>query len=122
MPVAAALNLKEYCLDTARRAKGAARALAVLSTEQKDAWLRRAAKMLREQTAEIVAANELDLANATSFGLTDAEIDRLRLSAKSVDEIARGLEEVAGLPDPVGEVLETSVRPNGLRIEKVRVP
>ena len=122
MPVAATQNLKDYCLDTARRAKGAARALAILSTEQKNAWLRRAALALREQATEIVAANGLDLAAAPGFGLTDAQIDRLRLSVKSVAEIATGLEDIAALPDPVGEVLETTVRPNGLKIEKVRVP
>ena len=57
-----------------------------------------------------------------SFGLTEAQIDRLRLTPKRIDEIAVGLEEVAALPDPVGEVIESSVRPNGLEVLKVRVP
>ena len=90
--------------------------------ETKNAWLRSAAQQLREQAAQMLEANAEDIAAAPGFGLTEAQIDRLRLNAKRIDEIAVGLEEVAALPDPIGEVIESSVRPNGLQILKTRVP
>ncbi len=62
------------------------------------------------------------MAAAPGFGLTDAEIDRLKLTPARIESIAKALEEVAGLPDPVGEVIESNVRPNGLKVMKVRVP
>ncbi len=122
MTTTATLNLSQYCLDVARRAKVASRKLAILPTAQKNGWLRLAAKLLREQAGDIVSANQLDLAAAPSFGLTEAQIDRLRLTPKSVGDIARGMEEVAVLDDPINEVLEKTKRPNGLLIEKIRVP
>jgi len=122
MTVAVEFDLSQYCRTTAQRAKGAARALANTPTATKNAWLRQSAAALRAQTEKILAANALDLAAAPGFGLTDAQIDRLRLTPKSVGQIAQGLEEVAALADPVGEVIETTVRPNGLKIDKVRVP
>lgn len=70
----------------------------------------------------ILAANEKDIAAAPDYGLTDAQIDRLVLNAERIDGIAGALEEIAMLPDPVGEVVESSIRPNGLAIQKTRVP
>jgi len=122
MKVAAKPDLVEYCRDVARRAKAVSAELALASGEQKNGWLRDSAARLRHQTAVLLEANAADVAAAPGFGLTDAETDRLRLTNKRIDEIAVGLEEVAALPDPVGEIIESSVRPNGLEVAKVRVP
>jgi glutamate-5-semialdehyde dehydrogenase len=122
MTVAANPVLVEYCREVARRAKLASAELALASGEQKNGWLRDSAARLRHETAALLEANTADVAAATGFGLTDAETDRLRLTNKRIDEIAVGLEEVAALPDPVGEIIESSVRPNGLEVAKVRVP
>ena len=81
-----------------------------------------AADLLVARTADILAANELDVATAEQSGTTSTVIDRLRLSAARVEAMAAGLRQVAALADPVGEVTEGYVRPNGLRVEKVRVP
>lgn len=116
------LNLDKYCVDVAARAKRAAEELAMTARSMKDHWLRRSAELLRENVERIGEANERDLSAAPGYGLTDAAIDRLRLNTKRIEEIAIGLEQVAALTDPVGEVLRTIHRPNGLRIEKVRVP
>jgi glutamate-5-semialdehyde dehydrogenase len=122
MAVAEKRDLAAYCLGVARRAKLASAELALASGALKSAFLLDAARRLRAETAELLAANALDLAAAPSFGLSDAQIDRLRLSARSVDAMAAAVEEVAGLQDPIGEVIESSVRPNGLEVLKVRVP
>lgn len=115
-------NLANYCRETARRVKAAAAELAQLTGGVKNRWLKLSAERLRQQAADVLAANEKDLAAAPGFGLSEASIDRLRLTTKRIDEIATGLEEVAALPDPVGEVIESSIRPNGLQILKTRVP
>lgn len=122
MAIAEATDLQQYCLATARKAQAASAELAIVSTAKKNDWLRRSAAELRRRFDEIRAANELDLAAAPGYGLTDAAIDRLRLTQKTVESMARALEEVAVLPDPIGETIEGSVRPNGLEIRKVRVP
>jgi glutamate-5-semialdehyde dehydrogenase len=120
--VAATPDLATYCRETAQRVKHAAADLAVCTGAQKNGWLRASAASLRKATADILAANELDLAAAPGYGLTEAAIDRLRLTPKRIEEIAVGLEEVAALPDPIGEVIESTIRPNGLQILKTRVP
>ncbi len=115
-------DLPNYCLDVAQRARAASRLLVRVGGEAKNAWLRRSAEMLGERSADVIAANAKDLAAAAGFGLTDAAVDRLRLDDKGVRAIATALEEIAAQNDPVGEVIESSVRPNGLEILKVRVP
>jgi glutamate-5-semialdehyde dehydrogenase len=120
--VAETTDLRQYCLDVARRARAAADELARVDGQRKIDWLRRSALLLRERSAEILAANQLDLAAAPGYGLTEAETDRLRLNPSRVESIAAALEEIAALPDPVGEVIESTVRPNGLEVLKVRVP
>lgn len=115
-------DLSDYCLDVARRAKRAAGEVSQLSGGVKNRWLRESARRLRLETPRILAANALDLAAAPGYGLSEAEIDRLKLTEARVDAIATGLEEVAALPDPIGEVIESTVRPNGLDVVKVRVP
>jgi len=122
MAVADTKNLQQYCLDVARRARGAGQALAGVTGAMKNAWLLKSARRLREREADILAANEHDLAAAPGYGLSGAAVDRLRLTTERIDAIAVGLEQVAALPDPIGEVIESSVRPNGLEVNKVRVP
>ncbi|MBX6315539.1 MAG: glutamate-5-semialdehyde dehydrogenase, partial [Isosphaeraceae bacterium] len=104
------------------RAKAAARFLATATGGAKDAWLRRAAAAVRRRADEILAANARDLAAAPGYGLSAAAVDRLTLDPKRLDDIARALEEIAALPDPVGEVVRSSRRPNGLEVLQVRVP
>jgi len=115
-------NLREYCLDVARRAARAAAELARVSGAQKQQWLRRSARLLSERFAALSEANRLDLAAGPDFGLTEAQIDRLRLTPEQIDAMARALEEVAALPEPIGEVISSSIRPSGLEVQKVRVP
>jgi glutamate-5-semialdehyde dehydrogenase len=104
------------------KARAAARTLANASAEAKNEAILAAARILRERGAEILAANARDLAEARAKGLGAALLDRLALDPKRIEQMARGLEEVATLPDPVGRVLATFERPNGLRIERVATP
>ena len=108
--------------ELGQRAKKASLALALASSETKDAALGEAADMLAHYGEDILAANAADVERATQAGVPPSVIDRLRLTAGRITSMAAGLRQVAGLPDPVGEVVEGWVRPNGLRIEKVRVP
>ncbi len=122
MAVAETFDLRRYCLETAQRARRASQELAVLGGGQKVAWLHRAAELLRAQQDTLLNANASDIAAAPQFGLTPASIDRLRLTPTTIESMAVGLEEVAALPEPIGEIIESSIRPNGLEIQKVRVP
>jgi len=122
MSVAQNQDLTSYCERVAREARAASFALAQATSDQKNGWLRASAKLLRQRTADVLAANQLDVEAAPGYGLTSAEIDRLKLTAARVETIAAGLDEVAALPDPVGDTIESSVRPNGLQVSKVRVP
>jgi glutamate-5-semialdehyde dehydrogenase len=105
-----------------RRARVAAAALALASTEAKAAALRAAACAVRARSSEILAANARDLEEAESEGLSPALRDRLALDPKRLEAIAAGLEAIADLPEPVGRVLASWRRPNGLAIERVAVP
>lgn len=122
MAVADDLSLADYCQDVARRAKVASRLLARVRGERKNAWLQQSALQLRQRQEDLIRANGKDLEAAPGYGLTDAQIDRLRLTPDRIDSVAIGLEEVASLRDPIGEVIDSCVRPNGLDIQKVRVP
>jgi glutamate-5-semialdehyde dehydrogenase len=93
-----------------------------VSTAAKDAWLRNFAKLLREHVESLLAANQRDLAAAPAYGLTPAAIDRLKLTPPRIHELAGALEQITMLPDPVGEIIEGMIRPNGLEIQKIRVP
>ena len=108
--------------ELGRRAKSAAAAVAAASTAQKNDALHSAADLLEFRTAEILEANAADVAAAEADGATSTVIDRLRLNDAKVAAMATGLRQVAGLADPVGEVLDGWVRPNGLRITRTRVP
>ena len=108
--------------ELGRRARAAARQLAVAGAGAKGGALRAMAENLRARTDDILKADAEDLAAARKAGLSAAMIDRLELTRDGVNKMARSVEEIADLRDPVGEVLEGYVRPNGLRIERVRVP
>ncbi len=108
--------------ELGRRAKAASRALATAATAEKDAALVAAAELLEERGPEILAANATDLAEAEAGGMEAGPLDRLRLTEARIADMAGGLRTVAGLGDPVGEVLDGWRRPNGLLIERVRVP
>lgn len=122
MNAQANLALKDYCLQVAERARTAATALASSSGALKNRWLIESAATLRSRANDILTANAQDIAAAPNYGLTEAQIDRLRLDEIRIDGIASGLTDVAGLPDPIGEVIESTVRPNGLQLSKIRVP
>ena len=103
-------------------ARKAARTLALASTQTKRAALMAAAADMRRRTPDILAANALDVAEAVARGTTGSFIDRLTLDAARIEAMARGVEDVAALPDPVGRVLAHFVRPNGLDIERIATP
>jgi len=121
-PSAELADLGAYCSQVARSAKAASVELAQVRDEIKTAWLRNAAQLLRDNLDTLQVANSLDIDAAPGFGLTDAQIDRLRLTPDRIEGIASALEEVASLRDPIGQVIDSTVRPNGLSINKVRVP
>jgi glutamate-5-semialdehyde dehydrogenase len=108
--------------DLGRRAKAAARLLATASSAAKDDALALAADRLRDRCDEILSANATDVARSVGSGASPTVVDRLRLSEQRIAAMADGLRAVAALPDPVGEVVEGYVRPNGLRVQRVRVP
>lgn len=113
---------KEDVRPLAEAARAASRALAIASTEQKDEALRSMARHLRRAAPAILAANAEDVAGARAAGRTGALVDRLLLNESRLEAMARAVEEVATLKDPVGEVTETWERPNGLQVRKVRLP
>ena len=115
-------NLEASCHAMASRARAASRTLALAPGSAKDGWLRRSAGAIRARSGEILAANARDVAAGPGLGLNAAAIDRLRLDEKRLGAIATSLDEVAGLADPVGEVIAASRRPNGLDVSQVRVP
>ena len=115
-------RLEKTLLDIARRARLAARELARLPSRQKDEALRSIADGLRTQIKTILQRNRTDVEKAKEAGLPVAAVDRLTLTGDRIEAIAAGIEEIANLPDPVGEVTKMWKRPNGLRIGKVRVP
>ncbi len=108
--------------DLGRRARAAARALALAEPARKTAALKAAAQAIRDQSSVILQANAEDIAAASSDRLTDAFRDRLSLDSNRVAAMADGVDVVANLPDPVGTVMASWDRPNGLKIERVRTP
>ena len=111
-----------YAAEYSDRARRAAAEVAIASGDQKNQWLRDSAGLIRSQSAQLIDANALDIEKAPEYGLTDAQTDRLRLTDERLEGIATALEEIALLPDPIGEVFESNVRPNGLLVTRVRVP
>jgi glutamate-5-semialdehyde dehydrogenase len=117
-----ALNVEQYMESVGQAARAASRAMAVASTAAKDAALLAMAKAIRDNKETLLAANAADVAEAKTNGLDAAMIDRLTLGAKSVEAMAQGLEQVAGLADPVGEITDLKRRPTGIQVGKMRVP
>ncbi len=115
-------NIRAEMEELGSRARAAVHLLAQATTEQKNTSLREAAKTLRDRTADILKANTLDMAAAGVRRIAPSLLDRLNLDADRIEAMALGLEQIADLPDPVGEVLAEWERPNGLRISRVRVP
>ncbi|HVK58884.1 MAG TPA: glutamate-5-semialdehyde dehydrogenase [Candidatus Kapabacteria bacterium] len=116
------MSVSEIVLDLGKRAKAASRGLALLSTDEKNRCLIAMADALEAQKDAIKAANAKDMEAAPGYGLTAAMMDRLRLDEKRIASMAKGLREVAALPDPVGRMLDERVRPNGLKLRKVTTP
>ena len=108
--------------DLGERSREAARRLGLSGTAGKDAALEASAQALKDHAADILAANAADVDRARDGGTSDTVLDRLRLTPARIDAMASGLRVVAGLPDPIGEILDGWQRPNGLRIHRVRVP
>ena len=104
------------------KAKAAARPLAIASTDQKNAALNAMADAIAARSAEILAANALDVEAALKSGMADSFVDRLTLDAGRIEAITSGIRAIAGLADPVGDVIAAWDRPNGLKIERVRTP
>lgn len=109
-------------IQIARQAKAASRDLAVLSTSDKNRCLESMAAALETHTSQLETENRRDLEIGAQAGLSRAMLDRLRLDDQRIAAMARGLREVAALPDPIGRLLEERVRPNGLRLQKVSTP
>ena len=116
------MSLETETLDALKRARDAARALALCPSAQKNQALGALAAMLREERGAILGANANDLERARASGMAGAFVERLTLNDARIEAMARGVEEVAALPDPVGEVIAKWRRPNGLEISQVRVP
>lgn len=108
--------------ELGRRAKSAAAALRNASTEAKNKALSEAARLIRADSAAILAANALDIEAAKKAGMNEAMQDRLLLNGARVEGMAKGLDDIVALPDPVGTLVEEWQRPNGLKISRVRVP
>ncbi|WP_432757221.1 glutamate-5-semialdehyde dehydrogenase [Consotaella aegiceratis] len=120
--ISGAQSVEELMLAMGRRARTAARTLALATAEQKNRALEAMAHAIEARSADILAANASDLERGQAAGLTGSFIDRLRLDEARVSAIAEGLRAVAALPDPVGSVIASWTRPNGLAIERVRTP
>ena len=119
---AAANGLAGQLTGIGRAARAAARVLALAPSEQKNSALRAMAAAVRMRKSEILRANAEDVANARSAAIGDAFIDRLSLDDSRVEAMAAGIEAIAGLNDPVGAITKSWIQPNGMTIERVRVP
>ncbi|MGD0351586.1 MAG: glutamate-5-semialdehyde dehydrogenase [Verrucomicrobiota bacterium] len=116
------MNLTEQMTALAKHAKAASRELAKLTTAEKNACLLAMATALEQNAAALKQTNTLDMDAAAKSGLSSAMLDRLKLDDKRITAMAKGLREVAALPDPVGKILDERVRPNGLKLRKISTP
>ncbi|MGA2248127.1 MAG: glutamate-5-semialdehyde dehydrogenase [Verrucomicrobiota bacterium] len=116
------MMLTEQMTQLAKQAKAASRALAKLTTAEKNACLFAMATALEKNADDLKQANALDLEFGVKHGLSGAMLDRLKLDDKRIAGMARGLREVAVLPDPVGRILDERTRPNGLKLRKISTP
>ncbi len=111
-----------YARQLAQNARAAATELASIAACRKNAWLQSVARALREDTTAIVAANAKDMEAGVQSGLSGAMLDRLKLTPDRIESLAKAVEHIISLPDPVGEIIEGQRRPNGLFVSRVRVP
>ena len=118
----AKVDIKVYMQELGRAARSASRSVARADTETKNRALRAIASRIRARSAELIAANRLDLERARAEGRDGAFVDRLTLDAKSVEQMARGVEQVAALADPIGEISGMHIRPTGIEVGRMRVP
>ena len=116
------MEIKEYMQSVGRQARQASRRVAMVTTAEKNAALLHIAAAIRREKAALLAANAEDVAAARANGLESAMIDRLTLTDKGVDNMAEGVEQVAKLPDPVGEIRDIKYRPSGIQVGKMRAP
>lgn len=116
------MDIDAYMLSVGEAAKSASSVIAAASTQQKNQALLAIAGELDARRAELIAANQQDLDRAAANGLEPALLDRLVLSEKVIDGMIEGLEQVAKLPDPVGQISDMSYRPSGIQVGKMRVP
>ncbi len=116
------MDVRKLVEGKARAAREAAHLLALASTKVKNDALVQMARGVEEKTAALLEANRADLERARAKGLTRAFLDRLTLTEGRIEEMAAGLRQIAALPDPVGDVVESWRRPNGIEISRVRVP
>lgn len=116
------MNLTEQMTQLAKQARLASRELAKLTTRQKNDCLLAMAEALEQNSAALKEANARDMETAATLGLSSAMLDRLKLDDKRIAAMAKGLREVAALPDPVGKILDERVRPNGLMLQKISTP
>ncbi len=116
------MSLNEQMTLLASQAKAASRILARLSTAEKNRCLEMMAGALERNAGAIQQANAADMETGARIGLSSAMLDRLKLDDKRIASMAKGLREVAALPDPVGRILEERVRPNGLKLQKISTP
>jgi glutamate-5-semialdehyde dehydrogenase len=121
-PEVASTDIATYMRDLGRAARAAARELAKADTDTKNRALRAMAAELRAHAAGLLEANRADLAQAKQAGRDGAFVDRLTLTAKSVEQMAAGLEDIAALEDPVGRISELARRPTGIEVGRMRVP
>ncbi|HEX5803508.1 MAG TPA: glutamate-5-semialdehyde dehydrogenase [Azospira sp.] len=116
------MDIREYMQTVGRQARAASRAAARADTHQKNRALAAIAVAIRRDAAALLAANREDLDAARAAGLEPAMLDRLTLSEKGIAAMAEGVEQVAALPDPVGEIDDVKFRPSGIQVGKMRVP
>src|SRR3569833_4243486 len=116
------MDIKHYMADVGQRARKASRAMAKADTAAKNQALRRIAAAIRRDADALRAANRQDLEAARSSGLDAAMLDRLTLSDKAIATMAEGLEQIAALPDPIGETSNMKYRPTGIQVGQLRVP
>ncbi len=116
------MTVREQVIDLCKQARAAARHLAAAPTEVKNRCLRDAAERLRANRSLLLTANQEDVHHGRDAGLSNAMLDRLTLTDARIEAMAKGVEEVAALPDPVGETMSQWRRPNGLEIAQIRIP
>jgi len=116
------MDVRSYMHETGRRARAASRLVAKADTATKNRALAAIAAAIRRDAARLLAANAADVAEARKAGLDGALLDRLALTPKSIEAMAKGVEEVAALPDPIGRITDLERRPTGIEVGRMRVP